>query len=323
MFCFDTANFFACYNSVMQNAIDRIFVCVIFLIIFAYIGYEAHRYDVMVHESARALEVTKNNAEETISGLEGNIGVLEASTTQLRDELIQTKNAYLDLLDRLSAFETNNTSLKEQIVSITGELTVLDKLSKTDRELLQKYSKVYFLNENYIPTSLATITPEFLFTKDKPLLIHANVAPHLEQMLEAATSTGNPLLIVSAYRSFGTQAVLKSTYVVTYGTGANKFSAEQGYSEHQLGTALDFTTPKLWASYAKFDGTSAYVWLTQNAYKYGFILSYPKQNTYYQFEPWHWRFVGVQLATKLHNEGKFFYDLDQREINTFLVNIFD
>ena len=50
-------------------------------------------------------------------------------------------------------------------------------------------------------------------------------------------------------------------------------------------------------------------------YKYGFAISYPAGNAYYKFEPWHWRYVGVELAAKLHNEAKNFYDLDQRDIN--------
>ncbi|PJC82708.1 hypothetical protein CO006_02150, partial [Candidatus Roizmanbacteria bacterium CG_4_8_14_3_um_filter_35_14] len=61
----------------------------------------------------------------------------------------------------------------------------------------------------------------------------------------------------------------------------------------------------------------------ENAYKYGFILSYPKQNTYYQFEPWHWRFVGMTLATKLHDTNQYFYNLAQREIDLYLISIFD
>ena len=108
-----------------------------------------------------------------------------------------------------------------------------------------------------------------------------------------------------------------------YGSGANKFSADQGYSEHQLGTTVDFTTPDIGAGFSKFETTAAYTWLTDNAYKYGFALSYPKNNAYYQFEPWHWRFVGVELATKLHNDNMYFYDLNQRIIDTYLVYIFD
>jgi D-alanyl-D-alanine carboxypeptidase len=87
---------------------------------------------------------------------------------------------------------------------------------------------------------------------------------------------------------------LKSQYRVTYGAGtANSFSADQGYSEHQLGTTVDFTTPKVGGTLTGFDKTDSYKWLQNNAYKYGFILSYPSSNGYYIFEPWHWRFVGL------------------------------
>ena len=142
-------------------------------------------------------------------------------------------------------------------------------------------------------------------------------------MLESASSSGVAIEIISAYRSFGSQSSLKLSYKITYGSGANKFSADQGYSEHQLGTAMDFTTPDTGESFLKFEKTTAYKWLTENAYKFGFILSYPKQNTYYQFEPWHWRFVGVALATNLHDNNKYFYNLDQREIDLYLISIFD
>jgi D-alanyl-D-alanine carboxypeptidase len=118
--------------------------------------------------------------------------------------------------------------------------------------------------------------------------------------------------------------LLKSTYSVTYGAGtANRFSADQGYSEHQLGTTLDFTTPATGLVFSKFEKTSAYAWLAENGYTYGFVLSYPKNNTYYQYEPWHWRFVGRGLAAKLHADGKRFYDLDQRDIDSYLISFFD
>ncbi len=144
------------------------------------------------------------------------------------------------------------------------------------------------------------------------------------KLLESANTEGITIQVISAYRSFGTQAYLKSSYKVTYGIGtANKFSADQGYSEHQLGTTVDFTNPKTGANFVGFEKTDAYSWLQANAHKYGFILSYPKQNTFYSFEPWHWRFVGIELATKLHEENNYFYSLDQRVIDEYLINLFD
>ncbi|MFA6274340.1 MAG: D-alanyl-D-alanine carboxypeptidase family protein, partial [Candidatus Paceibacterota bacterium] len=80
---------------------------------------------------------------------------------------------------------------------------------------------------------------------------------------------------------------------------------------------------KLNGSLIDFDKTPEYTWLLENAYKYGFIISYPAGNTYYKFEPWHWRFVGINLATKLHNDNVYFYDTDQRIIDSYLVSLFD
>ena len=116
-------------------------------------------------------------------------------------------------------------------------------------------------------------------------------------------------------------AVVSSVGILLY--FANQFSADQGYSEHQLGTAVDLITTGTDGVLAGFDKKPAYAWMTANAYRYGFILSYPPDNTYYIFEPWHWRFVGVKLATDLHNQGIYFYQMDQRTIDTYLADFFD
>lgn len=148
--------------------------------------------------------------------------------------------------------------------------------------------------------------------------------PFLEKMLEEANEEGANLRVISAYRSFDEQMALKSNYTVTYGAGtANQFSADQGYSEHQLGTTLDFGTPEVTGAYLSFENTDAFKWLNENAHKYGFVLSYPKGNTYYTYEPWHWRFVGEKLAKKIYSEEKYFYEFDQRDIDEYLINLFD
>ncbi len=72
-----------------------------------------------------------------------------------------------------------------------------------------------------------------------------------------------------------------------------------------------------------FEESEAYDWLVRNAHRYGFTLSYPEDNAYYIFEPWHWRFVGTKLADDLRDENVHFYDLEQREIQEYLISIFD
>jgi LAS superfamily LD-carboxypeptidase LdcB len=252
------------------------------------------------------------------------VAELEGSLDELNKNLFETENQKADLETKLSEERSINENFESQIAKISGTVGVLDKLSKTDPQLLEKYSKVYFLNENYIPSELALLPNEFVYPVDKKIDFHAKAIDHLLDLLKEAKDDSLDLKVISGYRSFGTQAALKNSYKVTYGAGtANSFSADQGYSEHQLGTALDFTTTKLGATFNSFELTPEYKWLLNNAYKYGFILSYPKSNAYYQFEPWHWRYVGVKLADRIHDDQVNFYDMDQRAINEYLVSIFD
>lgn len=270
------------------------------------VGYGGYRYYLLDQESkAASLEFQTKIAdlEARIESKEGELQIVQSNFQEAQMRLI---------------------ALGAQVGAITDTIGTLDKLSRTDPELLKKYSKVFFLSENYTPKDLRDIDQQYAFEPGKVLQVQAKVRSYLETMLQVMNSEGKETKVVSAYRSFGTQSELKSNYKVTYGAGtANSFSAEQGYSEHQLGTTVDLTTPAVGGGFVNFQKSPAYDWLLDNAYRYGFVLSYPEENTYYTYEPWHWRFVGVALATKLHNENKYFYDLEQREIDAYLVNIFD
>jgi LAS superfamily LD-carboxypeptidase LdcB len=247
---------------------------------------------------------------------------LEASINNTHSTLTTALNAQQQTV---GAVEQQLGNFQGQVGNFTNTLSNIQKLSQIDPQLLEKYSKVYFLNENYAPPHLSEIPNAYEYSETKQLLYLTEALPKLASMINAASSTKVIIYVDSAYRSFAEQKALKGDYTVVYGAGtANSFSADQGYSEHQLGTAVDLIAPGLGGALDDtFDGTAAYKWLAANAYKYGFVLSYPKNNSYYVYEPWHWRFVGVKLATDLHNQGKNFYDMDQRTIDTYLINIFD
>lgn len=249
-----------------------------------------------------------------------NLGEILESTKQ---ELATTTVERDDFQAKYSLEKNRMDDFDSQINNIQGKMGTLEKLSQTDSELLKKYSKIYFLNENYVPESFVKIDSNYTFNSKEDYLIYSKIWPFLSNLMLDTEENEIDIKIISAYRSFYDQNSLKSSYKMIYGSGANKFSADQGYSEHQLGTTVDFTTSQNGASYSNFEKTPAYLWLSDNAYKYGFILSYPKDNKYYQYESWHWRFVGRDLAQKLHDEGKNFYDLDQREIDQYLISFFD
>ncbi len=261
--------------------------------------------------------------QKTVTAFASSTDTYRSFTYEVRIREARLAEEKEAVIRNLASEQERNNAIQNQIEGLKGSVAVIQKVNATDKELLQKYSKVYFLNENYAPPQLAAISPEFVWGTDKALEAHAQVTPFLHALLGAARSQNIDLAVLSAYRSFGAQASLKSAYTVRYGAGANAFSADQGYSEHQLGTTVDFTTRAAGSTLAGFDETPAFAWLQEHAHLYGFALSYPEGNNYYVYEPWHWRFVGVELAGKLHAESRAFYDMDQRVLDTYRISLFD
>ncbi len=278
------------------------------VILLAGLGYSIYQYK----ETAKKLGDTQSRLTLSIE----KIVELEKQNEELGGTLSLTQSEKEELGGALAKQKEENEELEE-------EKDMYEKLAKTDKQLLAKYSKVYFLNENYFPTKLDDIDEKYVLPVGKKLEFLDPALPYLEDLLEDAEEDGMPLRIVSSYRSFEEQQSLKSSYKVMYGSGANTFSADQGYSEHQLGTTVDFATPQVPGAMGAFANTASFTWLQENAHKYGFILSYPKSNSYYIYEPWHWRFVGEDLARDLYKDKKNFYDMDQREIDEYLIKIFD
>jgi len=248
---------------------------------------------------------------------------LKTRLSSVRKKVVSLNEELEDTEDDLDDERERNDELQDRVEEVTDSVGNLQNTVKTEPELLKKYSRTFFLNENYRPENLAQIDDEYL-ADDESLTVDERVWPDLEDLLDDAHDEGLDLLVTSAYRPFGEQAEINDRFNQTFGSGANQFSAQQGYSEHQLGTTIDFTTPELNGQLTQdFANTEAYEWLQDNADEYGFILSYPKGNQFYIFEPWHWRFVGEELAQDLDDEGANFYDWDQRRIDEYRGDMFD
>ena len=309
---------------IKKNNIRTVLIILIPLTIFIGVRYLDHRaWQNELTKIKTYNQTLANDLVETQSLLANTTNYFDSQLVKLTEALTASEEDREDLESDLRRERQRNNEFADQIEDISDTITVLDKLSKTDKELLQKYSKVYFLNEHFVPERLAKIDDKWTYEEDREYKLHSKVMPFFEDMVEEAEDDGVELKVTSAYRSFSEQKQLKGNYLVSYGEGANTFSADQGYSEHQLGTTIDFTTPDLGSNTDDFDQTDAYSWLKKNAYKYGFVLSYPPDNQYYVFEPWHWRFVGKKLARALDRADEYFYDWEQRKIDEYLVSIFD
>lgn len=138
-------------------------------------------------------------------------------------------------------------------------------------------------------------------------LLRREAARHLRDLVRAATADGEELVVASAYRSYAEQRATYAEFAAIYGEGAGSVSAPPGQSQHQLGTAVDFTNAaadyRLWWP---FGDTSASAWLVENAPDYGFVLAYPsgkEDETGYQYEPWHYRYIGAENAARMKESG--------------------
>jgi D-alanyl-D-alanine carboxypeptidase len=140
----------------------------------------------------------------------------------------------------------------------------------------------------------------------REMLLRREAAEHLKSMVVAAEADGEELVVASAFRSYAGQQASYGRLKSIYGPGADTMSATPGHSQHQLGTAVDFTNAA--AAYQirrSFGHTSASGWLQTHATEYGFVLAYPhgKDETGYYFEPWHYRYIGVENAGRLQKSG--------------------
>lgn len=273
------------------------------------------------------LQRSISQLKEKLATTNDTVSLLSSSTQHTLEEndlrLVELSDILYNEQQRWSALEENLSDFDREVGKLSGSVENLEKLTTTDPELLQKYSKVYFLNEHYMPADLTVIDEEYDLPNGKEVSVHSEVWPFLEDLLDEAKDDGVDLMVLSGYRSFSEQATLKETYTVRYGLGANQFSADQGYSEHQLGTTVDFTTSQIGENLNAFEETEAFSWLQKNAHRFGFTLSYPENNEYYLYEPWHWRFVGRDLARYLDRKEISFYEMEQRKIDEYIPELFD
>ncbi|MEC0270973.1 M15 family metallopeptidase [Paenibacillus anseongense] len=170
-------------------------------------------------------------------------------------------------------------------------------------------NKSFSLPNPYTPKDLVEPNVDFIFPEhSEKRYMRKEAAGALEKLFKAANADGLPLAGVSAYRSFETQKYLFNQYVEKDGEEkANKYSAKPGQSEHQTGLAIDVAGDDGKCAAADcFAATKEAKWLINHAADWGFIIRYPKgkeEITGYQYEPWHIRYVGVDMAKEIATHG--------------------
>lgn len=169
-------------------------------------------------------------------------------------------------------------------------------------DILVLVNKNNKLLQNFIPENLETIDIKY---SNEGKMLKKVAKEAFEKLSSDALKLGYKIVAVSAYRDFSYQENLFNYYVEKYGEDyALNCSAKAGHSEHQTGLAVDVMGSN--NSYDDFELSDEFEWMINNAYKYGFILRYPKNKekiTGFKYEPWHYRYVGVEVA-KIIYENK-------------------
>ena len=163
-------------------------------------------------------------------------------------------------------------------------------------------NKDNLLKEDYVPDNIVKVSNTYAYAGNS---VRQDVLDAFVSMSNAAKEEDIVMVINSSYRSYKDQDEIWTYRKNNYGTEkADQYAARAGHSEHQSGLAIDIA--QFNSKEQDFEKTPAFTWLENNAHKYGFILRFKKDAediTGYKYESWHYRYVGVEAATKIHDEN--------------------
>lgn len=214
-------------------------------------------------------------------------------------ESIEEDNDFSD--DEVS--EESHEDEIEESISIDYQENLLDPSS-----IKALVNKQYDLPEDYEPEDLVTVDVPTVLDNPEIRQLRESAADSLKEMFDAAEEEGIYLHARSGYRSYQTQVQLYNSYVSNHGEeAADRYSARPGHSEHQTGLGMDITSESVnYQLTEAFGDTIEGLWVKDNAHRFGYIIRYPEgkeEITGYQFEPWHLRYLGEELATEVYESN--------------------
>ena len=222
------------------------------------------------------------------------------------EEFLSIDFAKLENFDRYVEYQDKENDDAETTVLYVN--MDFDKEDYVDPLVIDKFDDYVLVNKHrqlsseYVPDDLVTIDEEHV-KADGDVEIERNVAKAFYDMEEAASKDGMELMVSSGYRSYEDQEEITNTYLELYGQNyVDNYVAKPGFSEHQTAMSLDIASK----SVDTFVNSDEYVWMMDNAYKYGFILRYPRSKediTGYKCEAWHYRYVGKKIAKYIHDNN--------------------
>ena len=216
-------------------------------------------------------------------------------------------------IDRYVAYKEKNQELSNEKIVLYVNIGIDNPFYTNIQEspnqnnntiLLNKY---YAINNSFTPQTLKAIDAKY---RTKYLEMTEDAAIAFNNMAKDAANEGYYIYAISTYRTYDYQDQLYNRYVKNDGQeNADTYSARPGHSEHHTGLAVDIKNKT--KVYTQFGETEEFKWMKENAHKYGYILRYTKENEFitgYNNEPWHYRYVGIEIATQMQNENISSYE---------------
>ena len=257
-----------------------------------------------------------NSSDEATQEDQGSSDEATKDETEKKDDTPAAENKTEDKKDESTDKPDSSSQDPEQEKPSKpeDETPDVDKTADAKADLslgnLVVVNKKYSLPIDYKPSDL--VVPNVSFSYSGVLeqsYMRAPAAKQMEKMFAAAKKEGVTLNAVSGFRSGERQKVLYNNYVARDGkAAADQYSARPGNSEHQTGLAFDISAPSVGNGLtAALGDTKEGKWIANNAAKYGFIVRYDRgfqSRTGYTYEPWHIRYVGVDVATQIKNNGQ-------------------
>lgn len=198
---------------------------------------------------------------------------------------------------------------EEEVKKEKDELAKMKSLIENDKEgYLQLVNRANHTKQQDIKSDLTIPKVNLVsYKKDEKNLVRKEVAKALENMCNDAKKEENiNIFLNSGYRSADRQLEVYNAEIGNQGDEGKKYVALPGHSEHETGLAVDLTCKSIkFKLEERFENTDEGKWLLNNAYKYGFIVRYPKgkeTETEYNYEPWHYRYVGTEISTYINKE---------------------
>jgi len=233
-------------------------------------------------------------------------------------EYIKSDYFIFDNFERYISHKDNNSYSIDKIILYVNigidrdYYTNIKSIEKED-DLLVLVNKYNSLSQTYEPQDLTEVG-------SSGKLMRKEAAINMTNLQKDAKKDGIQINMVSGYRSYDYQDGLYSKYLKRDPQSVvDTYSARPGHSEHQTGLAMD-VSDHTWTCEEYFEDTLQFEWLQENAYKYGFIMRYPKGKEFitgYTYEPWHYRYVGVDVATKIHTENITYEEYVVKYLTTY------